>query len=83
MAAAEPALTVRRSFPRPDPAHVQALTGIAVGWVVDAMGRPARSTTASGRSAPRPLHRHGADGAQPGPRQPRRLGGDRHAKRAT
>jgi len=39
MAAAEPALTIRRSFPRPDPAHVQALTGVAVGWVVDAMGR--------------------------------------------
>ena len=39
MAAAEPALTVRRGFPRPDPAHVRALTGIAVGWVVDAMGR--------------------------------------------
>jgi 4-hydroxy-4-methyl-2-oxoglutarate aldolase len=39
MAAAEPALTVRRTFPRPDPAHVRALTGIAVGWVVDAMGR--------------------------------------------
>ena len=39
MAAAEPALTVRRVFPRPDPAHVRALTGVAVGWVVDAMGR--------------------------------------------
>ena len=39
MAAAEPALTVRRHFARPDPAHVRALTGIAVGWVVDAMGR--------------------------------------------
>ena len=39
MAAAEPALTVRRSFPRPDPAHVRALTGVAVGWIVDAMGR--------------------------------------------
>ena len=39
MAAAEPALTVRRSFPRPDPAHVKALTGVPVGWVVDAMGR--------------------------------------------
>lgn len=39
MAAAEPALTIRRTFPRPDPAHVQALTGVAVGWVVDAMGR--------------------------------------------
>ena len=39
MASAEPALTIRRSFPRPDPALVQALTGVAVGWVVDAMGR--------------------------------------------
>lgn len=39
MAADDPALTVRRNFPRPDPAHVQALTGIAVGWIVDAMGR--------------------------------------------
>jgi 4-hydroxy-4-methyl-2-oxoglutarate aldolase len=39
MAAAEPALTVRRRFPRPDPAHVRALTGVAVGWIVDAMGR--------------------------------------------
>jgi 4-hydroxy-4-methyl-2-oxoglutarate aldolase len=39
MAAAEPALTIRRTFARPDPAHVQALTGVAVGWVVDAMGR--------------------------------------------
>ena len=39
MAAAEPALTVRRAFARPDPVHVRALTGIAVGWVVDAMGR--------------------------------------------
>lgn len=39
MAAAEPALTVRRHFPRPDPAHVKALTGVPVGWVVDAMGR--------------------------------------------
>ncbi len=39
MAATEPALTVRRHFPRPDPAHVKALTGVPVGWVVDAMGR--------------------------------------------
>ena len=39
MATAEPALTVRRAFPRPDAAHVRALTGVAVGWVVDAMGR--------------------------------------------
>ena len=39
MAAADPALTVRRRFARPDPGHVRALTGIAVGWIVDAMGR--------------------------------------------
>ena len=39
MAAAEPALSVRVKFPRPDPAHVKALTGVPVGWVVDAMGR--------------------------------------------
>ena len=39
MAAAEPALVVRRNFPRPDPAHVKALTGVSVGWIVDAMGR--------------------------------------------
>ena len=39
MAAAEPALTIRRTFARPEPAQVQALTGVAVGWVVDAMGR--------------------------------------------
>ena len=39
MAGAEPALTVRRKFLRPDPAHVKALTGVPVGWVVDAMGR--------------------------------------------
>ncbi len=39
MAAAEPALTVRRNFPRPDPAHVKALTGVPVGWIIDAMGR--------------------------------------------
>ncbi|MEP7302155.1 MAG: RraA family protein [Caldimonas sp.] len=39
MADAEPALTIRRRFARPDPAHVAALAGVAVGWVVDAMGR--------------------------------------------
>ncbi|MEO8304536.1 MAG: RraA family protein [Betaproteobacteria bacterium] len=39
MAAVEPAISVRPKFPRPDPAHVKALTGIPVGWVVDAMGR--------------------------------------------
>jgi len=39
MAASEPALTVRRHFPRPDAEHVRALTGVPVGWVVDAMGR--------------------------------------------
>ena len=39
MAAAEPALTVRRHFLRPDPDHGKALTGVPVGWVVDAMGR--------------------------------------------
>jgi len=39
MAAAESALTVRKNFPRPDPALVRSLTGIAVGWIVDAMGR--------------------------------------------
>ena len=31
MAAADPALTVRRRFARPDPVHVRALTGVPVG----------------------------------------------------
>lgn len=39
MAATEPALTIRRNFPRPRAEHVKALAGVPVGWVVDAMGR--------------------------------------------
>ncbi len=33
-----PALKVRRTFPRPDPAEVEALAGQPTGFIVDAMG---------------------------------------------
>ncbi len=39
MAANPPALVVRRSFPRPDPALVARLQEVPAGWVVDAQGR--------------------------------------------
>ncbi|MGH8316167.1 MAG: RraA family protein [Steroidobacterales bacterium] len=39
MAAQPPALTMRKTFPRPDPAHVGALHGVQSGYVVDARGR--------------------------------------------
>jgi len=37
--ASEPALTIRRKFPRPDPAIVDAFRTVPTGVVVDAMGR--------------------------------------------
>lgn len=39
MAPQLPALTIRRSFPRPDPALVQRFAGVPTGFVVDAQGR--------------------------------------------
>jgi 4-hydroxy-4-methyl-2-oxoglutarate aldolase len=37
--AAEPVLTIRKSFPRPDPEHVKALAGFPTGYFVDIQGR--------------------------------------------
>lgn len=39
MAAQPAALTIRKSFPRPEPRQVDALRGIPTGYVVDARGR--------------------------------------------
>jgi 4-hydroxy-4-methyl-2-oxoglutarate aldolase len=39
MAAQPPALAIRKSFPRPDPRHVAAFSGVQSGYVVDARGR--------------------------------------------
>lgn len=33
-----PILTLRRGFERPDPRHVEALTGVPTGYIVDTMG---------------------------------------------
>jgi 4-hydroxy-4-methyl-2-oxoglutarate aldolase len=39
MVAQPPALTIRKSFARPDPGHVNAFRGVQSGYVVDARGR--------------------------------------------
>ena len=78
MAAAEPALTVRRSFRA-------ARSGARAGADRRRRRLGRRRDGPPGRDRPphpadrrrRRVHRRRADGAQPRPRQPRRLGGDR------
>jgi 4-hydroxy-4-methyl-2-oxoglutarate aldolase len=43
---ADPTITVRRNFPRPDPALLEPFRDVPVCWVVDAMGRKGGLDTA-------------------------------------
>lgn len=43
---AEPAITVRRNFPRPDPRSLDPFRDVPVCWIVDALGRKGALDTA-------------------------------------